>query len=280
MAPVVSVIVPVLDGARTIGALLDAVAAQVGAPEHEVIVVDNGSTDATPDVASSHPLAPRVVHEQRRGSYAARNTGIQSAHADILAFTDADCVPQPGWLAAGVAAFETGADLVGGAIAPLRSSSPSRWERYDRAMYLRQQDHVEDEGFAATANLFVRRPILEALGGFDASLLSGGDFDFGKRATAAGFRLIYSADAVVQHRPRTTLRETWKLHRRLGAGFAVLARRGQRPPPWRDRGLLIAPQWVAAQSGTGVDRLRVRSVVAPHVVAMAARWTGRLTGRG
>ena len=136
------------------------------------------------------------------------------------------------------------------------------------------------ERFAATANLFVRREVVDDLGGFDASLRSGGDYEFGRRATGAGYRLVYAPEASVVHRPRASLRETWRLHRRLGAGWAALARKGARPALRNDAALRISLGSVIDRAAASHDAMRRREIAHVHAVAMAARWTGRLTGRG
>ncbi|MGH9084206.1 MAG: glycosyltransferase [Acidimicrobiales bacterium] len=277
--PRVSVVVPVLDGAGQLPALLDALAAQSGAPPFEVIVVDNGSRDATVTRALAHPLGPRVVEERRRGSYAARNAGIAAARGAILAFTDADCTPSPRWLAAGVEALAH-ADLVGGAIRQVRSAHPTIWEAYDAATYLDQASLVADQGVAATANLFVRRSVFDAVGGFDARLRSSGDFELTRRAVASGLRISYAPDSLVDHATRTTMRSTLRLHRRLGRGWAELARLGGRPPAWRDGAMWIRFGWVAGDVARSGSRIRRRHLLPVHSLVMAARWVGRLQGWG
>ena len=280
MGPVVSVIIPARDAGQWLGACLDALGHQAGAPPHEVIVVDDASTDRTGDLARSHPAVTRTITGPGRGSYAARNAAIAVATAPVLAFTDADCVPDGGWLAAGLAAVESGADLVGGEITTAADRRLNPWERYDRAVYLRQDELTRSDRFAATANLFVRRAVIDDVGPFDASLRSGGDYDFGRRATGAGYQLVYAPAARVSHRPRARLVETWRLHRRLGAGWAALARKGVRPPVHRDPALRLSLGSVIDRAAATGDTMRRREVAHVHAVAMAARWTGRLTGRG
>src|SRR5206468_1800917 len=101
---------------------------------------------------------------------------------------------------------------------------------------------------AATANLFVEARVFDDVGPFDAGLVSSGDLDLCRRATAVGHRLVYAPDAVVVHPPRATLGETWRLHRRLGAGWAQLARRDGGPSPRRDPALRIDLGTVASHS--------------------------------
>ena len=280
VGPVASVVIPARDAGRWLGACLDALSDQVGAPSHEVIVVDDGSTDGTGDLARSHQAVTHTVAGPGRGSYAARNAGLAVATAPVLAFTDSDCVPDPGWLAAGMAAIDAGADLVGGEITAAAGGPLNAWERYDRAVYLRQDELTSHEHFAATANLFVRRAVIDDVGAFDASLRSGGDYEFGRRATAAGYRLVYEPVARVSHRPRRGLVETWRLHRRLGAGWAALARQGARPGLGRDRALWLSLGSVIDRAAAAGDAVRRREIAHVHAVAMAGRWTGRLTGRG
>lgn len=259
---------------------LDAIASQQDSPPFEVLVVDNGSRDYSVDIVRQHPVGARVAEETARGPYAARNAGIANARGWIIAFTDADCIPSSQWLAEAVRAINAGADLVGGGIVQRLSPRPTSWERYDAAMYLTQDLYVAEQGFAATANLVVRKEVFDKVGGFVPELVASGDGEFCRRATNAGFRLVYAPEASVEHHPRRTLRETWALHRKLGSGFAELARHGLRGSAWRDRALRIPIHWVAARTTLHGERIRARRLVHVHLVAMTARWVGRLTGRG
>src|SRR3712207_160037 len=98
--PYVTVIVPVYNDAGRVGSCLAALEAQTYPRQrYEVIVVDNGSTDATPAVVQSFRV--RLLFERQvRSSYAARNAGLAEAKGVIIALTDSDCTPTPGWLAA------------------------------------------------------------------------------------------------------------------------------------------------------------------------------------
>ena len=273
-------IIPVLDGADVLGGCLDALGAQIDAPSFEVLVVDNGSSDETPVVARSHPVAPCLLHESGRGPYAARNRGIEAARGRVLAFTDADCVPEHNWLRCGLSEIDAGADLVGGAVVQHRRDEASVWERYDRATYLDQGRFVAEESFAATANLWVRKEVVDQIGGFRPELVASGDLEFGQRATAAGFRLVHSPNARVGHHPRATLGDTWRLHRKLGSGFAELARHCGRGSAWRDPGLRVPFEPTFAAVNDDGPPLRRRAVLPVHLLALVARWVGRITGQG
>jgi glycosyltransferase AglI len=275
-----SVVIPVLNGAAGLQATLDAIAKQEDAPTFEVIVVDNGSTDDTVATAERHELGVRVLREPAPGPYAARNTGMAHAEGRVIVLTDADCLPVPRWLRAGVDAVDGGHELVGGRITQRATrEDASMWERYDRGTYLDQEAFVTEQGFAATANLFVLAAVVDAIGGFRPELTASGDLEFGHRATDNGYRLGYSVDAAVLHEPRTTFRDSWRLHRKLGCGFAELAAAGLRGPMRHDVALRIPFGYTAHQIRVrGIDMSKPELVVT-HATAMAARVVGRVTRR-
>lgn len=192
--PVVSVIVPARDAARTIERTLAAVAAQDLAEPYEVIVVDDGSADETVSIAEGFPV--RVLRSDRRGPGPARNTGAGAARAPILAFTDADCFPEPGWLRAGLAAMET-ADLIQGRVVP---DPKAQLGPFDHTVWV-----VGESGLYETANLFIRRELFERLGGFEDFVGArigkplAEDVWLGWRARRGGARTAFSSDALVHH---------------------------------------------------------------------------------
>lgn len=204
--PRVSVIVPVRDGAATIGSCLGALAALDYPRERlEVVVVDNRSRDDTRDVVARHPV--RLVCEDAvQSSYAARNRGVAAASGAILAFTDADCVPDRAWLRALVAPFVS-ADVGGVAGAIEAFAATSTVERFQARRAIRAERAFAHPvlPFAQTANAAYPRDLVVALGGFDARLPFGGDLDFSWRLQReTGRRLAYAPDALVRHRHRTT----------------------------------------------------------------------------
>lgn len=194
-----SVIVPARDAAATLPALLDALAALHAPPGTavELLLVDDGSTDATAGLAAAHPAGVRVLTSPGRGPAAARNAAAAAARGEILAFTDADCAPEPDWLVAAVAALDAGADLVQGAVGPPPGVHVGP---FDRTVRVGQPTHLYE-----TANLVVRRDLFDRLGGFESWLGTatakelGEDAWLGWRAVRAGARTAFAADAVVRH---------------------------------------------------------------------------------
>lgn len=226
MPPFVSVIIPVLEDEERLGVCLEALAAQTYPRDaFEVIVVDNGSS---PPVRVDRARA-RLLVEPRPGSYAARNTGIAAARGEIIAFTDADCLPAPDWLEAGVRRLvaEPGCGLVAGEIEVFCQDRerPTAAELYElHCGGFPQRRFVEQDGFGATANLFATRAAIEAVGGFDATLLSAGDVDFGERVRGAGHRLVYEPRAVVRHPARRAMKNLLLRAVRIELGLRRLAR--------------------------------------------------------
>ena len=225
--PTVAVIVPVHNGAATIRTCLEALLAQDWPREAlELIVVDNRSTDATRAVIAEYPV--RLLEEARvQSSYAARNRGVAASDSDILAFTDADCVPDPGWVRALAAAFED--HRVGLAAGPIEAWRADRLvERYQAVRALRAERAVRHPvlPFAQTANAACPRVVFDAVGGFDAACAFGGDLDFCWRVQRrTGLRLVYAPAATVRHRHRTTWRGLFALYQKNALANCLLAER-------------------------------------------------------
>lgn len=272
-APEVSVIVPVHGDRGALAHTLDLLAQQRTGRPFEVLVVDNGdNADLGRTTEPRGDLVPRVLREELRGSYAARNTGVAAARGAVLAFTDGDCLPRPTWLEEGVAALEREGPrtFVGGRIAlrPSRSGRLPLGELWQVGHDLRQERYVGEQGWAATANLFVRAEDLRAVGLFDAGLRSGGDREWGARATAAGVRAVYAADAVVDHPTRPTASELLVKRRRVSRGSVDLAASLGRPV--HEEGLLRALRPPLRATWRDAERLDLGTVDRARLVAVTA----------
>lgn len=196
----ISVIVPVFRQWDMLEAFLAAWSRQVPAPRAELIVVNNDP--GRPPVGLALPQGARLVECATPGSYAARNAGAATATGDLLVFTDADCRPEPGWLAAfaEAAAVSPGALLVGN-IRMFVDGALTPWARFDLVRGIPQARYVT-RGYGATANLAVPSTLFRRLGGFEATRLSGGDAEFCRRAGAAGTKIRFVSEAVVGHPAR------------------------------------------------------------------------------
>ena len=232
MRPLVSVIVPVFNDQRSLAVLLRALADQDFPREHfECLVIDNGS-DEPIRIPPGCPLEVRVLRERQAGSYAARNRGLSEARGDIVAFTDADCIPRSDWLSCAVQQIQSakGPAIVAGHVEVAcldetqRSESPwyhvLQW--HSVANDLNQRRFVSRFNFAATANLITTRDVFERTGAFNALLFSGGDVEWGQRAWSLGIQQIYADDVVVLHPARADWRSLVAKTRRIAGGHYVL----------------------------------------------------------
>ncbi len=196
-----SVIVPARNAQVTLGRTLAALAAQRLEDDYEVIVVDDGSSDATAALAaalaagSAGPLT--VLTQPALGPAAARNLGVSRARAPALAFCDADVFPASGWLRAGLGALEC-ADLVQGRVLP---DPQAELGPFDRTLWI-----TTEVGLWETANLFVRRTLFDRVGGFEEWITPrrGGkalaeDVWFGYRALRHGASHAFCEEALAHH---------------------------------------------------------------------------------
>ncbi len=215
-APRISVLIPVYKDWAQLRLCLDALALQEWpAEDFEVIAINNDAAAAPEGFA---PPWLRLLHAPQGHSYAARNAGLLRSRGTVLAFTDADCRPDPGWLAAGWAALQQpGAALAGGRVR-IAVERRNLATDFDQTFAFRQSDNVKG-GTSVTANLFVQRAVFEAVGPFNAGMQSGGDFEFCRRAGAAGFKLVYAEPAVVWHPARDSLSALFRKNRRVAGGL-------------------------------------------------------------
>ncbi len=201
----ISVIIPAYNVEQTLGACLDALIAQA-TPDTEIIVVDDGSTDATRAVAEAKGV--RVITQANRGAAAARNTGVQHARGEIVLFLDADSVPDAHWLANLSAPF---ADAkVVGASGQKKTRQKKLWARYVQAEYDYRYDRLAAHrtiDFVDSSTAAYRRDIFLANGGFDPTLLDAEDVEFSFRLAERGYPLILVRDAIVWHTHPESLSE-------------------------------------------------------------------------
>ena len=218
-APEISVIIPIY---RQWESLPDLIAALAGQDfplrsRVEVLLIDNDPADPT-----SRPALPdwiRLLPCSTPGSYAARNLGAGAARGRLLAFTDADCRPHPNWLSALYAAAKEKEprDLLAGPVTITVPQGASIWQIFDAVRGIPQANFVS-RGYAATANLALPRALFEALGGFDARRLSGGDAEFCRRAGRQGYGLTLVPGAVVDHPARDSFTALAVKARRIKGG--------------------------------------------------------------
>lgn len=221
--PSVSVIVPVYNDSTRLQKCLRALGNQTYPKNlYEVIVVDNGSSENLKPFITQYEDA-RLLHEPKPGSYIARNKGVLESKGDIIAFTDADCIPDTHWLQEGITCLQSSENcgLVAGRIELFfcNPEKPTAVEIYESIeMGFSQLEFLEQQHYGLTANLFTYRSVIDKVGFFDTNLKSGGDKEWGQRIFAANYNQVYSHDAYVYHPTRHTFGELYKRVTRIVGG--------------------------------------------------------------
>ncbi|MDB9527393.1 glycosyltransferase [Oscillatoria sp. CS-180] len=221
--PVVSVIIPVYNDLVRLQKCLQALDNQTYPQElYEIIVVDNGSSES-PEPVTSRYESVKLLSESEPGSYAARNTGVLNSRGPILAFTDADCIPDKNWLQAGVECLKASSDygLVAGRIELFfhDAENPTAVEIYESVeMGFHQAELLQEQHYGLTANLFTYRSVIDEVGLFSTQLKSGGDKEWGQRVFASNYQQVYSHEAYVCHPTRHTFKELYKRVTRIVGG--------------------------------------------------------------
>ena len=244
--PRVSVVVCTYNGARTIRDCLDGLS-RLDYPDYEVIVVDDGSTDATGVIARQYDC--RLIQTENQGLANARNTGLAAATGEIIAYLDDDAYPDPDWLTYLAATFlRTPYAGVGGPNIAPPGDGPIA-ECVARApggpvhvlVTDREAEHIPG------CNMAFRKSCLEAIGGFDPQFRTAGDdVDVCWRLQERGWALGFHPAAMVWHHRRNSLRTYWRQQIGYGRAEAMLERK-----------------WPEKYNGPG------------HV-----RWVGRIYGSG
>lgn len=240
--PEISVIIPHLNQPQALAACLRTLEAQPpGAVPFEVIVVDNGSRLLPVDVCSAFARVT-LAQEPSPGPGPARSRGAALARGKILAFIDADCLADPGWVATISAFFSTnpGVDVIGGDVRITRDGPPNQIAAYEAIYGYRMQLYVARDHYTATCNMAVRRAVFAAVGPF-AGIAIAEDVDWGQRATAAGHRIEFVPEMRISTPARqdfSELSRKWRRH--IGHDFEDVAGRSLGRLRWILRALSLA----------------------------------------
>jgi GT2 family glycosyltransferase len=221
--PKVSVVVCVYNGERTMDSCLASLE-KLNYPDYEVVVVNDGSTDGTRQIAEGYDHI-RLIHQENKGLSEARNVGIRAATGEIIAFTDADCMADPDWLTHLVARFQSSEfGAVGGPnltppddsfVASCVAVSPGA------PTHVLLDDEVAEH--IPGCNMAFRREALEAIDGFDPIFRAAGDdVDLCWRLQNKGYKIGFSPAAVVWHFRRNTIRDYLKQQRGYGKAETLL----------------------------------------------------------
>ena len=211
-----SIVVPTRGRPAQLRSCLDTLAAQEPAGAFEIVVVDDGSPDpGSIDTAAAAVPATTVVRLGGQGPAAARNAGVAASRAPVVCFTDDDCEPVPGWLAALLRPLEAGATASAGP-----TVVPATSDGYARATQLIVDRLVagSPSGFVPTSNLACARSVLLEVPFDERFPLYAEDRDWCARLHAAGHGYVWVAEAVVFHRLELDLLGFLRKHERYGRG--------------------------------------------------------------
>lgn len=234
--PTVSVVVPHYNDLPGLSLLLTRLRAQSWPADRlEIVIADNNSGCGIAAVAAAAPGC-LVVPAPIQGAGPARNAGIAAARGEVLALIDSDCVPEAGWIAAGVGALAE-YDFVGGhVITTARDPArPAPVEAFEIVFNFNFKRYIEQVGFTGTGNMFIPRHVFDRVGPFRAVVSE--DMDWSFRARDAGFRIGYAEAAIVSHPARRDWPELRRRWARIVDEHAALARER---PGWRARWALKA----------------------------------------
>jgi glycosyltransferase involved in cell wall biosynthesis len=218
----VSFIIPVLNGEKYIRRCLDSILKEAS-NQDEIIVVDNGSSDATVSIVQEYGDVFLRIHPDLTVS-ALRNRGAELAGKDLLAFIDSDCILCAGWRAEVIRVLEDTSIHATGASCEVPEDAG--W--IEKAWFSQKPDKIRKAKYINTGHLIVRKGVFSNIGGFDESLVTDEDCEFGERLNREGYYMLEDPALRVIHlgNPVTLgafyAREKWHATSVLESGAAAL----------------------------------------------------------
>lgn len=218
-----SIIIPVYRDEKRLRILLNQLNRQTFRKfEWEVLIINNDS-ESILDIKEEFGFPMEIILETIPGSYAARNAGIKHSRGDIIAFTDADCLPEPNWLQNAFEAFQKDKKRdIGILTGPVSlffkdENNLSPAELYEKYTGGFTTEAYAKEGRAITANWFSYKSVIKEFGGFDAKLKSNGDSDLSGKISEK-YKIQYNSDLMVHHPARFHTSELVNKYKRLLGG--------------------------------------------------------------
>jgi cellulose synthase/poly-beta-1,6-N-acetylglucosamine synthase-like glycosyltransferase len=285
--PVVSVVVPIRNGADTIGECIEALLANDYPPERrEILVVDNASSDGTAEIIRRYAVT--YLRAERPGVSHARNRGIEASRGELVAFLDGDCVAEPSWLTAVVRPFDDpSVGCVAGELqhGPVRTAAQRQaarmlghWQRFATS---------SNPPFVVTANAAFRRHVFEEIGYFDSRFPKAQDVELSLRFNSlTDLRIVYCAEAVARHIHRRTQLGFFRQQFGWAYGAGLIGARDRArtgrpsdPPRLRDVGTATRGVWlVLAELARGRGRPEYLEDAWFGLLRQLAWWSGGWAG--
>jgi len=247
-APKATVVVAAYNAAATLGECLSSIR-ELNYPDYQTIVIDDGSTDSTSEIANQSGV--RTIRVEHQGLAAARNAGVDAASGEVVAFIDADARADRDWLYHLVETISRcdAAAAAGPNFAPDPQSA--RAAAMAAAPGLPREVRAGDDRLAQLCgcNMAITKAALLKVGGFDPMFTSAGDdVDLSWRLAASGETLAYAPGAVVIHERRATLAAYLRQQRGYGIGEGLLFRKYPLRTADQD-GMYAGPSWIGSILG-------------------------------
>lgn len=248
-APKATLVVAAYNAAATLGECLSSIR-ELNYPDYETIVVDDGSTDATSEIANQSGV--RTIRVEHKGLAAARNAGVDAASGEVVAFIDADARADRDWLyhLVETISHRDAAAAAGPNFAPDPQSA--RAAAMAVAPGLPREVRAGDDRLAQLCgcNMAITKAALLKVGVFDPMFTSAGDdVDLSWRLAASGETLAYAPGAVVIHERRATLAAYLRQQRGYGIGEGLLFRKYPLRAADQD-GMYAGPSWIGSILGS------------------------------
>jgi len=224
MAPIVSVIIPHRNDSNRLVQCIKALTKQTYPRNlYEIIVIDNCSDNIHKQrlIEINNDYNITLFNEPKLSSYAARNLGLKNAKGSFIAFTDSDCIPEPNWIEYGLNAFSNcfNCGFISGKVDLFfkEENNPNAIELFEYIFALNQENYIKDN-FAATANIFTSKQVIENVGTFNEDFFSSGDREWCLRVKDKHYNISFCNKVIVHHPARHSFEAIIKRHLRLCGG--------------------------------------------------------------
>lgn len=225
----VSIVIPVFNDPLGIVLTMDSLLHQEGISDDiEIIVVDNNSDEENykrleRDVLARPDLPIKLIRELNiQSSYAARNLGINNSSGELLIFIDSNVTFSRDLISKILTKINLSKADYFGLNVRIKSEISTVAGIYNYVRGFNVEDSMKFHRFTPTCFLICRRHVIAKTGPFDDRLISGGDFEFGKRVDAMGFQQEFLKDCLAFHPQRTSFKSLIKKTKRIAKGFAQL----------------------------------------------------------
>jgi len=236
MLPSISIIIPFIEDNALLRLAIES-CLQVDYPREllELILVYNGGLQLEfPLELYSKTGSIRLIREDKKGPYSARNAGAKIAKGEMLLFTDSDCVVDKNWAIRLVSPFKD--NKISAVFGKVLAYNPVTALESFGNKYIFNHGRMQLV-FPWGGNSALRKKVFEELGGFDEDFISGGDMDFGIRLRKQNFYMRYEPEAIVYHKHREALKGIFKQYKKYGSGWLLLREKWGKEikiyPNWR-----------------------------------------------